>query len=76
MARSHEDFQKVVSYAISGALLLLLSLGYLFVPRLALEDRSPLAVLTSPTKRGIFICAGTRPLNLGESLESLQSESA
>ena len=76
MARSHEDSQKVVSYAISGALLLLLSLGYLFVPRLALEDRSPLAVLTSPTKREIFICAGTRPLNLSESLESLQSESA
>ena len=76
MARSREDSQKVVSYAISGALLLLLSLGYLFVPRLALEDKSPLAVLTSPTKKEIFICAGTRPLNLGESLESLKSESA
>lgn len=76
MARSREDSQKVVSYAISGALLLLLSLGYLFVPRLALDDRSPLAVLTSPTKKEIFICAGTRPLNLGEALESIQSENA
>ena len=76
MARSREESQRVVSFAISGALLLLLSLGYLFVPRLALEDKSPLAVLTSPTKKEIFICAGTRPLNLGESLESLKSESA
>ncbi len=76
MARSREESQKVVSYAISGALLLLLSLGYLFVPRLALENKSPLAVLTSPTKKEIFICAGTRPLNLEEKLESLKSESA
>ena len=76
MDRSREDSQKVISYAISSALLLLLSLGYLFIPRLALDDRSPLAVLTSPTKKEIFICAGTRPLTLGESLESLKSESA
>jgi len=57
-------------------LLLLLAVGYLFVPRISLENRSPLAILSSPTKREIYICAGTRPLNLGESLESLKSESA
>ncbi len=61
MARSREDSQKVVSYAISGALLLLLSLGYLFVPRLALEDRSPLAVLTSPNNN-VYVCEGEVPL--------------
>ena len=50
MARSREDSQKVVSYAVSGAVLLLLSLGYLFVPRAALEDKSPLGILIAPTK--------------------------
>ena len=50
MARSREESQKVVSFAISGALLLLLSLGYLFVPRAALEDKSPLGILIAPTK--------------------------
>ena len=58
MARSREESQMVVSIAISGALLLLLSLGYLFVPRADLEDKSPLSVLASPNKEDVFTCEG------------------
>ena len=58
MARSREESQRVVSIAISGALLLLLSLGYLFVPRADLEDKSPLSVLASPNKEDVFTCEG------------------
>ena len=76
MTRSREESQKVISYAISGALLLLLSLGYLFVPRADLDDRSPLAVLTSPTKKEIFTCAGGTVRGLEQLIESYQSESS
>ena len=58
MTRSREESQRVVSFAISGALLLLLSLGYLFVPRADLEDKSPLSVLASPNKEDVFTCEG------------------
>ena len=58
MNRSREESQRVVSFAISGALLLLLSLGYLFVPRADLEDKSPLSVLASPDKEDIYTCFG------------------
>jgi len=58
MTRSREESQRVVSFAISGALLLLLSLGYLFVPRVDLEDKSPLSVLASPNKEDVFTCEG------------------
>lgn len=61
MTRSHEESQRVVSIATSGALLLLLSLGYLFVPRSDLGDRSPLAVLTSPNNN-VYVCEGEVPL--------------
>jgi hypothetical protein len=57
MARSSEESQKL-SFAISGALLLLLSLGYLFVPRADLGDKSPLSVLASPNKEDVFTCEG------------------
>ena len=50
MARSREESQRVDSFAISGALLLLLSLAYLFIPREALDNKSPLMVLVSPNK--------------------------
>lgn len=65
MARSREESQKVVSFAISGAVLFLLSLGYLFVPRADLEDKSPLEILIAPTKtveenppRYFGVCSG------------------
>ena len=60
MTRSREESQRVVSFAISGALLLLLSLGYLFVPRADLDDKSPLSVLTSPSKKELFTCVGAK----------------
>lgn len=75
MARSSQESQKL-SFAISGALLLLLSLGYLFVPRADLGDKSPLAVLTSPTKKEIFTCAGGTSRGLKQLSESYQSESS
>jgi hypothetical protein len=59
MARSSQESQKL-SFAISGALLLLLALGYLFVPRWDLGDKSPLSVLVSPNKEDVFTCVGGR----------------
>lgn len=47
--------------AVSASLLVLLSLGYLFVPRERLGDRSPLSVLTAPNKRELFECVGPKP---------------
>jgi hypothetical protein len=58
MTKSREESQKVMSFAISGALLLLLSLGYLFVPRWDLGDKSPLSVLVSPSKEDVYTCVG------------------
>lgn len=49
--------------AVSASLLVLLSLGYLFVPRERLGDRSPLSVLTAPNKRELFECVGEKPLD-------------
>ena len=49
--------------AVSASLLVLLSLGYLFVPRERLGDRSPLSVLTAPNKRELFECVGPKPLD-------------
>ena len=59
MTKSREESQKL-SFAISGALLLLLALGYLFVPRWDLGDKSPLSVLVSPNKEDVFTCVGGR----------------
>ena len=60
MTKSREESQGVVSFAISGALLLLISLGYLFVPRVELEEKSPLLVLISPNKKFHYQCEGQR----------------
>lgn len=60
MTKSREESQRATSFAISGALLLLLSLGYLFVPRSELESRSPLSVLISPNKKFFFECIGEK----------------
>lgn len=60
MTRSREESQKTMSFAISGALLLLLSLGYLFIPRADLGDKSPLSVLTSPSNENLSTCVGGR----------------
>ena len=66
MTKSREEAQGVVSFAISGALLLLISLGYLFVPRVELEEKSPLSVLISPNKKFHYECVGYRiPQELG-----------
>jgi len=62
MTKSREESQRVVAFAISGALLLILSLGYLFVPRADLGDKSPLSILVSPSKKDVFICVGGRSL--------------
>ena len=58
MTRSSEESQKRVAYGISGALLILIALGYLFVPRADLQDRSPISVLASPDKSTVFRCVG------------------
>jgi hypothetical protein len=58
MNRSSEESQKRVAYGISGALLVLIALGYLFVPRADLQDRSPISVLASPDKSTVFRCVG------------------
>ncbi len=60
MTKSREESRTVASFAISGALLLLLSLGYLFVPRSELESKSPLSVLISPNKKFFFECIGEK----------------
>jgi hypothetical protein len=81
MARSREESQRVVSFAISGALLLLLSLGYLFVPRADLEDKSALSVLASPNKEDVFTCEGwstgeeyvPKDRSASETIKALQS---
>jgi len=53
--------------AVSAVLLVLLSLGYLFVPREKLGDRSPLSVLAAPDKRQLFECVGPKPLDYKQS---------
>ncbi len=58
MNKSSDDSQKRFAYGISGALLVLITLGYLFVPRADLKDRSPISVLTLPDKEIAFRCAG------------------
>jgi hypothetical protein len=60
MTKFREESQSVVSLAVSGALLLLLSLGYLFVPRSELEGKSPLSVLISPNKKFSYECVDYR----------------
>jgi hypothetical protein len=47
---------------VSASLMILLSLGYLFVPREKLGDRSPLSVLAAPNKRELFECVGPKPI--------------
>lgn len=90
MTKSREESQRMVSFAISGALLLLLSLGYLFVPRADLDDKSPLTVLMSPSKKNVFTCVGAKSnyvpkddsfeerlkgtLGLAERIETLKSK--
>jgi len=58
MKTSNEESQKRFAYGISGALLVLITLGYLFVPRADLNDRSPISVLTLPDKKTAFRCEG------------------
>ena len=74
MTKSREESQRMVSFAISGALLLLLSLGYLFVPRADLDDKSPLTVLMSPSKKNVFTCVGADTFGLAERIETLKSK--
>ena len=58
MNTTNEESQKRFAYGISGALLVLITLGYLFVPRVDLNDRSPISVLTLPDKKIVFRCEG------------------
>lgn len=60
MPKFREESQSVVSLAVSGALLLLISVGYLFVQRSELEGKSPLSVLISPNKKFSYDCVGER----------------
>lgn len=55
--------KKMFFLTVSASLMVLLSLGYLFVPRERLGDRSPLSVLTAPNKRELFECVGPKPLD-------------
>ena len=74
MTKSREESRRMVSFAISGALLLLLSLGYLFAPRADLDDKSPLTVLMSPSKKNVFTCVGADTFGLSERIETLKSK--
>ena len=66
----------MVSLAISGALLLLLSLGYLFIPRSELESKSPLSVLISPNKKFFFECTGEKIPQEGSPLLYLAADNS
>ena len=72
MTRSREEPQKM-SFAMSGVLLLLLALGYLFVPREDLGNRSPLATLALMNRN--FECVGGTNSGLSGLIEARKSES-